>query len=411
MKQFLFFVVTVPLLIILVLNLKTPSPGTEGGRSGEDSSLYTITGSVQPRESLEAIFNKYDLDRLDLSGIYTTSKDIVDLSNLSIGDTFNFVLDKRNNRIVKMQYEIDDSSFLNVVRRPRGFAAEKVRLAVDRRIGSFFIRIEGSLMNSMPAANGEYARLAMNLSDIFAWDIDFSSDIRYGDTVKVIVEELWVGEVFKGFGNILAAKVVNNGTVHSAYRFEHEGRADYFDERGRSLRKSLLKSPLKFTYISSRFSKRRRHPKLRIYRPHLGVDYVAPTGTPVSAAGNGTVVFAGYKGQNGRMVKIRHNNGYETYYGHLSRIPKKIRKWAKVSQGDVIGYVGSTGLSTGPHLDYRIKYKGKFVDPLKLKLPRGGPVGEDLMARFRQFLDAYESRFDSLAVPVVASGGEKKISG
>lgn len=411
MKHVLFFAVTIPLLIILVLNLKTPSPGTEGGHVKETLSLYTITGSVQPRESLEAIFNKYGLDKPDLSDLYNSAKNIVDLSNLSIGDTFNFILDKKDHRIVKMQYEIDDSSFLNVVRRPGGFTAEKVRLAVDRRIGSFFIRIEDNLMNSMPGTHSEYARLAMKLSDIFAWDIDFSSDIRQGDTLKLIVEELWVGEVFKGFGDILAAKVVNNGTVHTAYRFEHDGVADYFDDRGQSLRRSLLKSPLKFTSISSRFSKRRRHPKLRIYRPHLGVDYAAPLGTPVSAAGSGTVVFAGYKGQIGRMVKIKHNNGYETYYGHLSRIPKKIKKWAKVSQGDIIGYVGSTGLSTGPHLDYRIKDKGKFVDPLKLKLPRGSPVGEGLMARFRQILDAYDSRFNSLTEPVIASRSEKEISG
>jgi murein DD-endopeptidase MepM/ murein hydrolase activator NlpD len=235
--------------------------------------------------------------------------------------------------------------------------------------------------------------------------------MRNGDTVKVIVEELWVGEVFKGFGDILAAEVVINGSVHPAYRFEHDGRADYFDSSGKSLRKALLKSPLKFKYISSRFSKRRRHPKLRIYRPHLGVDYAAPTGTPVSAAGSGTVVFAGYKGQNGRMVKIKHNNGYETYYGHLSRIPKKIRKWAKVSQGDVIGHVGSSGLSTGPHLDYRIKYKGKFVDPLKLKLPRGGSISKKLMARFKKVLVAYDFRFASLTEPVIASTRGNKVSG
>jgi murein DD-endopeptidase MepM/ murein hydrolase activator NlpD len=312
---------------------------------------------------------------------------------------------------VKMQYEIDDSSFLNVIRGPEGFAAEKVSLAVNKRIGSFRIQIEDSLMSSMPSTHREYARLAMKLSDIYAWDIDFSSDMRTGDTVKVIVEELWVGEVFKGFGDILAAEVVNNGLVHPAYRFEHDGRTDYFDSNGKSLRKALLKSPLKFKYISSRFSKRRRHPKLRIYRPHLGVDFVAPTGTPVSAAGSGTVVFAGYKGQNGRMVKIKHNNGYETYYGHLSRIPKKIRKWSKVSQGDVIGHVGSSGLSTGPHLDYRIKYKGKFVDPLKLKLPRGGSISKKLMTGFKKVLVAYDSRFASLTEPVIALKYRNKSAG
>jgi murein DD-endopeptidase MepM/ murein hydrolase activator NlpD len=411
MKHFLLSIVTVPILILLALNLKPPSPGIQEGAVKEKSSRYTITDSVQPSESLEAIFNKYDLDRLDLSDIYNSSKKIVDLSRLSIGDTYNLELDKEDNRIIKMQYEIDDTSFLRIVRSPEGFTAEKVSLSVDRRIGSFLIQINDSLLKSMPSTHKEYVRLALKLSDIFAWDIDFSSDVRKGATVKIIVEELWVGEAFKGFGDVLAAEITNNGTVHTAYRFEHDGHVDYFDSNGKSLRKALLKSPLKFKYISSRFSKRRRHPKLRIYRPHLGVDYVAPIGTPVSAAGTGTVVFAGYKGQNGRMVKIRHNNGYDTYYGHLSRIPKKIRKWAKVSQGDVIGYVGSTGLSTGPHLDYRIKHNGKFVDPLKLKLPKGSSISKKMMARFKKFLDAYDSRLASLMQPVIALKNRTKSSG
>jgi len=411
MKQFLFFVITIPLLIILVLNLKAPSPGTDEVPLSERSSLYTITAAVQPRESLDSIFNKYDLDKMDLSSIYDTSKDIFDLSRLSIGDTYNLMLDRDSNTLVKMQYEIDDDSFLNVVRGPEGFSAVKVNRAVDRRIGSFFIRIEDSLMHSMPGTHSEYARLAMKLADIYAWDIDFSSDIRRGAAVKLIVEELWVGEVFRGFGDILAAEVINSGSIHPAYRFSYDGTPDYFDDKGQSLRKSLLKSPLKFKYISSRFSRRRRHPKLRLYRPHLGVDYVAPTGTPVSAAGNGTVMFAGYKGQNGRMVKIKHSNGYETYYGHLSKIPKKVRKGAKVSQGDVIGYVGSTGLSTGPHLDYRIKYHGKFVDPLKLNLPRGGSVSGDMMERFKKVREIYNSWFDAITKPVIASTKGKRDSG
>jgi murein DD-endopeptidase MepM/ murein hydrolase activator NlpD len=255
MKHFLLSIVTVPILILLVLNLKPPSPGIQEGAVKEKSSRYTITDSVQPSESLEAIFNKYDLDRLDLSDIYNSSKQIVDLSRLSIGDTYNLELDKEDNRIIKMQYEIDDTSFLRIVRSPEGFTAEKVSLSVDR---------------SMPSTHKEYVRLALKLSDIFAWDIDFSSDVRKGATVKIIVEELWVGEAFKGFGDVLAAEITNNGTVHTAYRFEHDGHVDYFDSNGKSLRKALLKSPLKFKYISSRFSKRRRHPKLRILQATFG---------------------------------------------------------------------------------------------------------------------------------------------
>ncbi|NOZ68317.1 MAG: M23 family metallopeptidase [Deferribacteres bacterium] len=263
-------------------------------------------------------------------------------------------------------------------------------------------------MNSMPGNHREYRRLAHKLSEIYAWDIDFSSDIRNGDTVKIIVEELWVGEAFKGYGNILAAEFVNNGRVHAAYRFEYNGYTDYYGPEGKSVKKTLLRSPLKFKYISSRFSRRRFHPKLKTYRPHLAVDYAAPTGTPVSAAGSGTVVFAGYRGQNGKMVKIRHRGGYETYYGHLSKIPRNIRRGTRVEQGDIIGYVGSTGLATGPHLDYRIKLNGRFVNPLTIHLPQGKSVPENLMAEFRKTVSSLDSRLALLKRPVIAFTERKK---
>ncbi len=204
---------------------------------------------------------------------------------------------------------------------------------------------------------------------------------------------------------------VNNNRIYNAYRFETNGYTDYYDDEGRSLRKALLRSPLKFKYISSGYTNRRFHPKLRIYRPHLGIDYAAPTGTPVSAAGNGKVVFAGYKGQNGKMVRIRHNGSYETFYGHLSRIPRKIRNGAKVSQGDIIGYVGSTGLSTGPHLDYRMKHNGKNVNPLKVKLPRGKSIPAELIAGFKKRVLVLDAKLTAMTKPVVASSGKIKTSG
>ncbi len=260
----------------------------------------------------------------------------------------------------------------------------------------------------MPSTHKEYHRIALELSDIYAWDIDFSSDIQNGDLVKIILEELWVTEVFKGYGNILAAEFINDGKTYKAYRFENDGYIDYYDSNGKSLQKTLLRSPLKFKYISSGFSKRRLHPILRVYRPHLGVDYAAPTGTPVSAAGDGTVIFTGYRGQNGKLVIIRHRRGFETYYGHLSRILRKIRRGTKVSQGDIIGYVGSTGLATGPHLDYRIKQNGKFVNPLKIQLPRGKSIPKKLMAEFKKVVNSFDSRLSSLTRSVVAYKEDEK---
>ncbi len=378
----------------------------------EESDSHIITGIVKSRETLDSIFGKHKLNKADLNKIYVTSKKQFNLSKISVGSVYSFELDNVKNEIQKMQFGIDDSSFLTVQRLPKGFKSEKVNIEYDKRIGSFYIDIQGNLTSSMPGTHKEYNRLALNLSDIYAWDIDFSSDIRNGDSVKILVEELWVGDAFKGYGDILAAEFYSNGKVHKSYKFEDNGYTDYYDENGKSLRKALLRSPLKFKYISSRFSKSRLHPKLRIYRPHLGVDYAAKTGTPVSAAGSGQVVFAGYKGQMGKMVRIKHPGGYETYYGHLSRIPRNMRRGTKVSQGDLIGFVGSTGMSTGPHLDYRIKFNGRFVNPLTIKLPKGTSIPKSIMAEFNKTVDSLNPGLASLIRPVIAlTDKKKKISG
>ena len=418
MKQILFGTVIIPfaLFCLIAFNMENHS-GNEFHmennviRSGEekhDDTIYTTAGIVRSNETMESIFNKYNLSKIDLSMIYHTSKKYYNLSKLSIGDIYSFEIDKEKNTVQSMRYGIDDMSFLNVVRKQEGFKAEKISLQLSKRIGSLYITIKDSLVLSMPNAHREYRRLAQDLSDIYAWDIDFSNDIRDGDIVKIIVEELWIGEVFRGYGNILAAEFINNGKIHAAYRFELNGYVDYYNSNGKSLKKSLLRSPLKFKYISSRFSRKRLHPKLRVYKPHLGVDYAASPGTPVSAAGSGTVLFAGYKGKNGKMVKIRHNRGFITYYGHLSRIPGKIRKGSKVSQGDIIGYVGSTGLATGPHLDYRIRHNGNFVNPLKIRLPRGKSVPDNLVANFREIVNSFNSALASLTRPTIALKDTKK---
>ncbi len=418
MRQLLFSILSVPVFLFFIVNLKARTPEPQAEKIQQDQTVtvseepyYTITDIVRPGETLAAIFNKHRLGKQELNEIYQSARKEYDLSKISVGSVYSFKISKSENEIRSMQYGIDDVSFLDIARRPDGFSAEKVNVRIDKKIGYLYINIRNSLTNSMPGTHREYGRLALALADIYAWDIDFSHEIRNGDSVKIIVEELWAGEVFKGFGDILAAEFTNNGKTFFAYRFEYDGYADYYDRDGKSLRKSLLRSPLKFKYISSGFSRRRLHPKFRVYRPHLGIDYAARTGTPVSAAGNGTVILAGYKGQNGKMVKIKHPGGYETYYGHLSRIPRKIQRGTKVSQGDIIGYVGSTGVATGPHLDYRIKLKGNFVNPLKIRLPRGKSIPGKLMAGFRAVVNSFDSRLASVTGPVVALEKKKKTSG
>ena len=413
MRRILLSIASIPLLIFVVINLKLPGEKIES--SLEDTALKQdktslITGVVQPLDTMDAIFDRQALNKMDLSEIIKSSRSTYNLAKLSVGNIYSFEINKEENKVQNIKYEIDDFSYLQVTRTPEGFKAERVKVEYTKKIGSLFINIKDNLIFSLPNTSREYLKLAFKLSDIFAWDIDFSSDIRNNDSIKIIVEELWIGNVFKGFGNILTAEFFNNGTLHNAYRFEYDGYADYFNAKGKSLRKTLLKSPLRFKYISSGFSRRRLHPILRIVRPHLGVDYAAPTGTPVSAAGDGTVMYAGYKGQNGKMVRLRHNSGLETFYGHLSRIPKKIRKWVKVSQGDIVGYVGTTGLSTGPHLDYRIKRNGRFVNPLTVKLPRGKSIPKHLIAEFRQLVEYMDVKLASLSRPFIAFSGKEKFS-
>jgi len=198
------------------------------------------------------------------------------------------------------------------------------------------------------------------------------------------VEELWLEGRFRRYGNVLAAEFINDGNVFRAFRYEADGNVGYFDDDGNSLRKAFLKAPLNFRRISSGFSRSRLHPVLKVRRPHLGLDYVAPTGTPVSALGDGTVRFAGWKGANGRLVVLSHRMGYKTYYGHLSRIARGIRPGSRVRQGDVIGYVGATGRATGPHLHFQISQNGRAVNPLSMKLPRGYGIPKAEIAGFRK---------------------------
>jgi murein DD-endopeptidase MepM/ murein hydrolase activator NlpD len=238
--------------------------------------------------------------------------------------------------------------------------------------------------------------LALQLSDIFAWDIDFSTDIRNDDVFKIVVEGLYLNGEFKKYGEILSAEFVNKGETFSAYRFENDGRVDYYSSEGKSLRKAFLKAPLSFRRISSYFSRGRYHPVLKIYRPHHGLDYAAPTGTPVSAAGDGAVLFAGRKGQYGNLIIVRHSNGYKTYYGHLSRIGKGVRKGTRVDQGEVIGYVGATGLATGPHLHYEMRVNNRPINPLSLKIPHGKAIPASLMADFRKFKNEMDVKLASI---------------
>ena len=365
-----------------------------------------ITGNIEKGETLFDIFKKYKLDVVELFKLKEASADIHKLRDLYPGQPYKITIDD-NTKINEFTYWIDDDNILNITRTESGFCAEKKTIEYEKRIQHIGGVIKDNLILSVGEGR-ENLMLALQLSDIFAWDIDFTTDIRNGDVFKIVVEGRYLNGEFKKYGDILSAEFINNGETFYAYRFEHNGEIDYFDIDGKSLRRSFLKAPLSFRRVSSGFTKKRFHPVLKIYRPHLGVDYAASSGTPVSAVGDGTVVFAGYKGQNGKITIIRHPNGYTTYYGHLSKIGKGIKKGIKIKQGQIIGYVGATGLATGPHLDYRIKVNNKFVNPLALKLPRGNSIPKKLMAEFTNFKEEMDILLASIKPQVFAFSENNK---
>jgi murein DD-endopeptidase MepM/ murein hydrolase activator NlpD len=256
------------------------------------------------------------------------------------------------------------------------------RKEIKRVIKYASATIETSLWDAM-LAGGLHPSLVIGLSDIFAWSIDFFG-LQKGDSFKVVYEEMSIDEKPLGLGKIYGAQFSGNGSTIYAIPFIQDGKESYFDGEGNSLRKAFLKAPLQFSRVTSRFSSSRMHPILRIRRPHYGVDYAAPIGTPVLAIGDGRVTQARHEGGSGRMVRIVHNSVYSTAYLHLSRFGAGIAPGVYVKQGDIIGYVGSSGLSTGPHLDFRFYMNGSPVDPLKVEAPPVEPVSEVNKAKFEK---------------------------
>ena len=255
-----------------------------------------------------------------------------------------------------------------------------------RPLASQVVRVEGevrsSLFGAVESAGGR-PELAVELAQVFQWDIDFFRDVRAGDQFVAVVDHQTVDDEFYGYGTLFAARYVNDGRTHDAVIYpDDEGRLGYYDIEGRALRKQFLRSPLKFSRITSRFSMSRFHPVLKRRLPHYGVDYGAPVGTPVQVTADGTVSFLGRNGGAGRMIRVRHPNGYETHYLHLSRYASGISKGTRIVQGQVIGYVGSSGLSTGPHLDYRVQQNGRWVNPLTISSPPTKPLEAGRLQRF-----------------------------
>jgi murein DD-endopeptidase MepM/ murein hydrolase activator NlpD len=345
-------------------------------------SLNHTTSVIEKNETLSEILEDYKLQHTNISEIANVSKDIFSVRRIRSGKTYHTYFNNDSSKTLKyFVYQKDPINYIvfNLSDSINIYTGEKeVTLVKNTKIAE----IKTSLYDAL-IENDASIELAIRMSQIYAWQIDFYR-LQPGDNFRVIYEEEYVDSQMVGVGKILGAYFYNYGKEYYAIPFVQDSIYQYFDEEGNSLRKEFLKTPLEFARISSRFSSRRLHPVLKTYRPHNGVDYAAPTGTPIRTVGDGVVVNASYTRGNGNFVKIRHNSVYSTAYLHMSRFGKGIKRGTTVEQGQVIGYVGSTGLATGPHLHFAFYMNGSYVDPLKVEIPPSHPVREDLRVEYEK---------------------------
>lgn len=335
---------------------------------------------IKRGDTLDALFRRNDLDLGHLAMIVRLPEAAPHLKKLIPGDEFQIEHDEGS--LVSLYRELDLTSALKVTKDETGFAAEILDRPIEVRKKQAYGRIDSSLFESAIAA-GLPDKLIMNLAGIFAWDVDFVLDIRGGDDYYIQFEEIYQDGKYVTDGEIVAAEFNNNGRTFQAIRFvDKDGRSDYYTPEGLSVRKAFVRAPVDFSRISSSFNPRRRHPILNTIRAHRGVDYAAPSGTPIKAAGDGKVIFRGKKNGYGNAIIVQHGGNITTLYAHMSRFNNSSRVGRRVVQGQTIGYVGKSGLATAPHLHYEYRLNGVHRNPRTVKLPQADPIKNEYRADF-----------------------------
>ncbi len=348
----------------------------------------TIEVVVGRNDTLDAIFRRMALDTADLAAIRQLPGIRQSLDFLKPGLT----------------RKVSETQTLEVVRKDDGFAAKMIDNPVETRTRTATATIDSSLFQAAEAADIS-DMVALKLANVFAWDIDFVLDIREGDRFTVAYEQIYQDGKYLRDGEVLAAEFVNSGKVYRAVRFAADtGAAGYYTPEGLPMRKAFLRAPVEFTRVSSVFNPHRMHPILNRIRGHMGTDYAAPTGTPVHAAGDGRISFAGRRGGYGNAVVLAHSNSVSTLYGHMSRFARHIRIGTHVLQGDVIGYVGMTGLATGPHLHYEYLVNGVHKNPQTVQLPGAEPLRADTLQKFRHLTAPLLADLSLPQAPAPAAG-------
>ena len=382
-----------------------PSP-VEEAISPEEAVIATantrqLQHTIKSGESLSSIFKHHGLSANLLHRIVHSSDTAKQLTDIRPGETLYLELDAEDN-LHRLRLEHNKIRSLQITAEGDSFSALELNREVEPRTAFTSGVIESSLYEAAKEA-GLSENLIMELANIFGWDIDFALEIRAGDRFTVIfLEDYLDGEKLRD-GPILAAEFVNRGHSYRALRYEDEtGRADYFTPEGRSMRKAFLRAPVDFRRISSRFTQERWHPVLGKKRPHRGVDYAASIGTPVKSAGDGKIIHRGTKGGYGRTVIIQHGQSYTTLYAHLSRYSKKAKNGDRVKQGQIIGYVGKSGLATGPHLHYEFRLNGVHRNPLTVKLPAAEPIAKRYLEDFKLKIQPLIARLETISQTMVA---------
>ena len=348
---------------------------------------------VRAGDNMAQIFSRLKLSPGTLHQIVRLNKDTRRLTRVLPGDKIRFLINDKQ-QLQKLVYQFNIANSLNITKSTQGYKANIITRKLERRIAHSSGDIKHSLFLAAQAA-GMTDNMTMQLANIFGWDIDFALDIRKGDHFTVIYEEIYLDDKKIRDGEIIAAEFSNRGHSYRAIRFtDKNGRSQYYAPNGRSMRKAFLRTPVDFSRISSRFSLGRKHPILNRIRAHKGVDYAARRGTPIKATGDGRIVFKGRKGGYGRTIIIKHGTAYNTLYAHMNSFNRKARYGSRVKQGQVIGYVGSSGLATGPHLHYEFRLNGVHRNPLTIRLPKASSLPKQYRTDFQKKAQALVSQLN-----------------
>lgn len=343
------------------------------------AKIVKINGTIKRGDTISSLLDPY----LPLKKIYELSAKKMDgysLSRIKLGQPYSIIT--KDKKLIWYEYEINENDRLILQKENESFSITKKAIEYDLVQETVSGEIKTNLSQAMKRA-GEKNELALKLAEIFAWDIDFIKDIRPGDHFRLLVQKRYRKGKFAGYGEIDVAFFTNRQIEYKAFLFENsKGVKGYYDENGKSLQKAFLKAPLSYSRISSGFSRKRLHPIFKEYRPHTGVDYAAPIGTPIKTVGDGTITRMGYNKGMGKFIMINHPNGFTTHYYHMSRFARGMKRNKALVQGEIIGFVGQTGYATGPHLDFRIRKNGQPIDPLKYRAPSANPIHADEMAVF-----------------------------